>query len=526
MENSTTIPAPVSWLPSTFWDGNDGLWNSFILSAGSPAQSFRVFPSTAGQETWLPGPAGCDTVDPSDPGSCGYLRGTLPVNGVNSSGFENNQSTTWNVNGIFSLNSPQINLGYDPAGYYGFDVVTLGNGSSAAVLSLPNQVVASVPALDFWTGYFGLGPKAINFSSFNDPVPCFMRDLVTQDRIPSLSWGYTAGAHYRDNASASLTLGGYDKMRFVDTNLSIAMNQDNSRPLQAALEAITVENTLCGTASNLQLDQTFHFIDSTVPHIWLPNDVVDRFVNCFGLIYDNSTDLFLVNDTVRSQLLNLNPTFTFTFSNGTAESIENAVNVELPYAAFDLQASYPYYQVPTNYFPIRRAANNTQYTIGRTLLQEAYVIADFERSNFTIAQASFDNIDAQNLVAIRTVSSSPSSNTSSSSSSASGSKSLGGGAIAGIVVGVIVAIAIIGGLVFFLIRQRRRKSTQESLMDYAAMTELPHDGRQRAEMPSEHALTELPQPDESSADGLRPPSARVEVEGSLGAHELLAPFKR
>nr|POE99405.1 hypothetical protein CFP56_52797 [Quercus suber] len=498
MQNDTTIPAPVSWQASTYWDGNDGIWNSFILNAGTPPQSFRVFPSTAGQETWLPGSAGFQD-------------------------SRSNQSSTWNVNGIFSVNSPQKALGYDPTGYYGFDTVTLGNGNSTGVLDLTNQVVAAIPSLNFWTGYFGLGPRSVNFTSFNDPVPSFMRDLVTQQRIPSLSWGYTAGAYYRNNAHASLTLGGYDAMRFVDTKLTISMNGDDSRPLQAAIEAITVENTLCGSASNLHFDQTFYFIDSTVPHIWLPDDVVDRFVNCFGLTYDNNTDLFLVNDTVRSQLLDLNPTVTFTFSNGTADDDQDLVNIALPYAALDLQASYPYYQTATNYFPIRRAANNTQYTIGRTLLQEAYVIADFEQNNFTIAQASFDNLDAPNLVAIRTVSNSPSVSTSESNP---GSSSLSGGAIAGIVVGAIVAMAIIAGVVFFFVRRHRRQATQRPQISYAPMTELPDEGRQRAELPAEYAVSEPPQSDTSLASELPMSSAKVEMEGSAPAHELPAVVKR
>lgn len=287
MINGTNTALPISWTSSSHWDGNDGLWNTFIVSAGTPPQSFRILPSTAGQETWLPDPSGCDAANPTDPGSCGYLRGSLPVAGVNSSGFNGNQSDTWVANGLFDLNAPEINLGYNPAGRYGFDIVALGDGGEGNDLNLTYQVIAGVGALDFWTGFFGLGPRAGNFTTFDDPVPCFMRNLVTNEKIPSLSWGYTAGAHYRDNASASLTLGGYDGARFVPTNLSIAMNEDNSRPLQASVEGIKAENSICGSTTDMLLDPTFHLIDSTVPHIWLPDDVIDRFVDCFGVTYDS-----------------------------------------------------------------------------------------------------------------------------------------------------------------------------------------------------------------------------------------------
>lgn len=61
----------------------------------------------------------------------------------------------------------------------------------------------------------------------------------------------------------------------------------------------------------------------------------------------------------------------------------------LPYGAFDLQASHPIYPNATNYFPLRRADNESQYTLGRVLLQEAYIIVDYERGNFSLHRALF-----------------------------------------------------------------------------------------------------------------------------------------
>jgi len=43
----------------------------------------------------------------------------------------------------------------------------------------------------------------------------------------------------------------------------------------------------------------------------------------------------------------------------------------LPYAAFDLVADYPLVIDSSRYFPLMRAANESQYTLGRTFLQEA-----------------------------------------------------------------------------------------------------------------------------------------------------------
>ena len=44
----------LSLTPSGNWDGNDGGWSTFAISVGTPAQIFRVLPSTNGLETWIP----------------------------------------------------------------------------------------------------------------------------------------------------------------------------------------------------------------------------------------------------------------------------------------------------------------------------------------------------------------------------------------------------------------------------------------------------------------------------------------
>lgn len=65
------------------------------------------------------------------------------------------------------------------------------------------------------------------------------------------------------------------------------------------------------------------------------------------------------------------------------------INIDLPHSTFDLQAGYPIFANSTNYFLIRRAANESQYVIGRAFLQEAYLSVDWERSYFNISQAVF-----------------------------------------------------------------------------------------------------------------------------------------
>ena len=197
-QNSTAVPAPFSFAPAQTWDGNDGSWSTFIVRIGTPPQDFRVLPSTAGQETWVPYPEGCTVKDPSN---CGSSRGVQPFNTEQGTGFLTNASSSWQALGVFSLDF-ETNLDYEPnvsyvgQGVYGFDTVGLQVENSGGI-TINHQVVAGIAMKQVYLGIFGLGVKPANFSSYSDPQPAFLPSAVNQSLIPSQSWGYTAGAPYR-----------------------------------------------------------------------------------------------------------------------------------------------------------------------------------------------------------------------------------------------------------------------------------------------------------------------------------------
>ena len=157
------MDTPWSWKASDFWDGNDGLWNSFIVQVGTPPQDFRVLPSILEQAAWIPHPQGCT---PDDPIDCPYDRGVLPFQGNNNTGFQANESSSWNLIGLYRLSWYGELMGYSGNGQFGFDNVVLSNKSDA--LELPHQVVAAIADKSFYLGQFGLGPKPSNFTTFND----------------------------------------------------------------------------------------------------------------------------------------------------------------------------------------------------------------------------------------------------------------------------------------------------------------------------------------------------------------------
>lgn len=223
-------------------------------------------------------------------------------------------------------------------------------------------------------------------------------------------------------------------------------------PIQ--IQSITTNNSVSLLSSPITSS-----LDSTVPYLYLPNTTCTLFENAFGLVWNDTSKLYLLNDTQHATLQAQNTSITFAI--GPAGST-STIDITLPYSAFDLTASAPLASIPTRYFPLKRADNSSQHTLGRTFFQEAYVIADFERKNFSVSQCDWTPGRAQSIVAIL-----PPSN---STATFEGSKKgLATGAIAGISVGSAV-IVLIAGLILYRFCYRPHKRTTESTVDAATLT--------------------------------------------------------
>lgn len=190
-KRGTTSSKPISVPPSQSWDGNDGLWSSFPLQVGHPDQDVRVFPSTAAAATWVV------TADGACPDGIPLPQGTGTSKCADSRGrlFNENTTVTFVPNSKYTL-GVEANLGLDSAVSYGYDTITLGwQGSGSPTLE--HQIIAELADPRYWIGSFGLNPRPTNFTSFVNPQPSAMQTLRTNEQIPSVSYGYTAGAHYR-----------------------------------------------------------------------------------------------------------------------------------------------------------------------------------------------------------------------------------------------------------------------------------------------------------------------------------------
>jgi hypothetical protein len=462
-ESNTTVPAPVSFTPDENWDGIDGTWSTFTLRVGTPSQYIRVYASFNSYQNWVVLPQGCDAAQSYS--SCAQTRGGI---------FNQSASTTFDEVGIYDLWIEQ-DLGYSGNAIFGYDVVGLG-GQGENGPTIQNCTVGGLAVEDFYLGLFGMSPKPTNFTSFNEPSPSYMTLLKEQNYIPSISAGYTAGAPYRfTKVLASLTLGGYNEWGFIANDVEFAFAADNDRDLVLAVQSITTpsNDSSSPAASELLPNPIYVFLDTSIPQIWLPPEACRAFEEVFGIYYDNTTELYFINDTQHRLLQNSNPNITFTLAQGLSGG--STVEITLPYSAFDHVAKNPYQGVSkdTNYFPLRRAANDSQYTIGRVFFQEAYLTVDWERQRFNVSAVNWTENAAEYIVAILPYNGTdnPTNYSNQTTTTAGKSSGISDGAIAGIAVGSVAIVALLTCLLLW-IWKRRSKASKE---DQIANEKLPHE---------------------------------------------------
>ncbi|KAL9119079.1 MAG: hypothetical protein Q9187_004365 [Circinaria calcarea] len=383
-----------------------------------------------------------------------------------------NKSATWQDQGLFQL--PLYSgryLGYSGNADYGFDNVTLGwPGSGGPTLN--HQVVTGFVSNDFYIGNLGLSPYPVNVTNFTSPFPSMLTTLRDDNRIPSLSYGYTAGASYMPIPRyGSLTFGGYDSTKAAPENVTVVMGADTNRDLILGISAIT------SGQDSLLPESIVAYIDSTVAQIWLPVSACERFESVFDLVWNEDSNLYPVNDTLHDKLVAMNPNITLSLSNGLANS-EQTIDIKLPYASFDLRAGDFFIgNITSRYFPLRRAQNSSQYTLGRTFLQEAYLTVDYDRSSFSVSQVLFPDpgvpaklvpILAPNATDVSPV---------------IPARKLSKSIVAGIFVAIVSALVILGLVWYFLHRHIKGKRKHPS----------PASARPDAELSSPEIETKRPQ---------------------------------
>lgn len=147
---------------------------------------------------------GCTGSDPTD---CPSRRGIERFNGAGSTGYQ----PTGTSSSLIGLNTVQLGQSQfstlygtrdysNISGEYYTDIVGLGDEPSAPTTLQLKEVIGAIPSKKLFMGYFGLGRGSNNLN--NQQMLDFLSYLpnITDSpipAIPSLSYGYTAGANYR-----------------------------------------------------------------------------------------------------------------------------------------------------------------------------------------------------------------------------------------------------------------------------------------------------------------------------------------
>jgi hypothetical protein len=258
----------------------------------------------------------------------------------------------------------------------------------------------------------------------------------------------------------------------IDVDIDVGVKNSDYRDLQVSILEITARDstgrTVVETVNGSSINAA---IDSTVSQMWLPLGVCDQLAATFNLTYDRITGLYTLNASAYQKLQDMNPTFTFKIA--AADNSNGPTEITLPYAALDLVAEAPIYNQSTPYFPIRRAMNDSQLTLGRVFLQNAYLVVDWERNKFTIGPSSIN----EDTYDIETISSKGQGN--SDQTEASSHKRISAGAIAGIAVGAMSCLASTLAATWFYRRRRRSAralaATQNDDLAKSSTAELPGD---------------------------------------------------
>ncbi|KAF5523679.1 Candidapepsin-2 [Colletotrichum aenigma] len=539
-------PSAVALTPSNDWYGVDGNWSTVKFQVGTPRQSVNVLVSTSLSEFWVVGAGGCLAKEPL----CNSARGNV---------FTVTDSKSWDPLGGWQLGLDY--LGYGGNGDYGLDTLSTTTLAGDAI-SMDNIITASINSTDYYLGFLGLGITKGSFGNEIAESP-LTQAVKTYGWIPSYSYGYTAGAYYKGTSGTpcSVTLGGYDSSRFVPHNTEFSLDPSDGLPhaLVRGIEVTVGEGKTVpggwGSRTQILSNMTTSFsamIDSSTPYLWLPDAICDQFAAAFNLTYNNTFNLYTVSNEQYAALKSSSYSFTFSFSShdntddfGHPLTVPGVVNITITAAAFAQVLRYPFmdeaikYGDPAvPYFPLRRASNFTNtLIIGRSFLQEAYLITKYDSGVFSLHQAVFPE-DAQthlNISQIKQPDNSPYPGPPAQATIHGLSTAQMGGTAAGVVAACIVLL-----VAWYCLRRRKRAAcaaarAMEEGKDTAStiMMEPPRSpvakmfskmlGKKKAERGSpQEVMGSTSQPIEVAADAnhavyeLPAPIAPIELDGDDG----------
>ncbi|KAF9770468.1 hypothetical protein IL306_011995 [Fusarium sp. DS 682] len=308
------------------------------------------------------------------------------------------------------------------------------------------------------------------------------------------------------NTPVSLTLGGVETPRFQkhDTVFTLSQEDNSERPMVRGIQITPAEgqDVPADWVSQQPLlsqwnSSFFAIIDSSTPYLWLPDEVCDQFAQSFNLTYNSTFELYTISDSQYRAYTN-DETFDLTFvlssfddndNFGNPYDVPGIVNITIPLRAFVGLLQYPFmpdtiqYGDPAiPYFMLRKAKNSASYVLGRSFLQESYLITKYDEGVFSIHQALFPDEPSTNseLAAIEQSDNSPY-----PPPYAEDENGLSDGQVIGIGVGVGLGVFFVcaAALFVWLYFRRKRKRATKNNQPAENQNLTPEDGSRSLKSP-------------------------------------------
>lgn len=221
---------------------------------------------------------------------------------------------------------------------------------------------------------------------------------------------------------ASLTLGGYDALRFRAHATNFTLDPAVRVPI-VLLRGVTATVSSMADAPGANWTSTSRslmamnesvtaVIDSSTPYLWLPPAVCDRFAAALKLVWSEDFGVYLFSDASQYIQYTNGTSLSLTFSLSSYDNGDDfglplagpgVVNITISAPAFAQLFRYPFKNLigfgasAVPYFPLTRAPSARQYVIGRAFLQEAYLITRYEEGIFGLYEAEFPANPGTNL---------------------------------------------------------------------------------------------------------------------------------
>ncbi|KAJ6263374.1 Candidapepsin-1 [Drechslerella dactyloides] len=289
--------------------------------------------------------------------------------------------------------------------------------------------------------------------------------MYLQRLIPSPSWSYNPGSD-DGRRPPQLVFGGYDPTKYLPgsrQNHSMEVASNGGPTMQVTLDRLFLNITgpekkkTFATNSSLLGESINVIIDSSTPFCWLPRNVTDRIAQSVGAVWNatlGTTGYYVYNTSQPAFENRVNATLAFHVDGAGDTWLFNSITVSQSLFLVPPTANVPA-DSKLNYLPLMPVDNADTYVLGRSFLQQMYLMANYHTMQFSLSQINLNSQSKAQYIKIDAPAPPvPSAPSSQPPPERPKSKSLSGSAIAGIAIGLVIVVGLLLGVILWYTRKR------------------------------------------------------------------------